>query len=78
MKSWEEIKDLLYLKICNLDIHTSVSAFMEIQQKENESFAAYIHKFKREGKRFNFTNNAATICIFVKGLKNTHTLAAHV
>ena len=29
-KSWEEIKDLLHLKICNLDIHTSGSCFMEI------------------------------------------------
>ena len=51
---------------------------MEIQQKENESLAAYIHRFKRETKRCNFTNNAATICKFVKGLKNAHTLAAHV
>ena len=51
---------------------------MEIQQKEEESLAAYIHRFKREAKRCNFTNNAATICIFVKGLKNAHTLAAHV
>ena len=33
---------------------------------------------KREAKRCNFTNNAATIRIFVKGLKNTHTLAACV
>ena len=77
-KSWEEIKDLLHLKICNLDIHTSVSHFMEIQQKEKESLAAYIHRFEREAKRCNFTNNAATICIFVKGLKNAHTLAACV
>ena len=60
-KSWEEIKDLLHLKICNLDIPTSVSHFMEIQQKEKESLAAYIHTFKREAKRCNFTNNAATI-----------------
>ena len=51
---------------------------MEIQQKEKEPIAAYIHRFKREAKRCNFTNNAATICIFVKGLKNVHTLAAHV
>ena len=29
-KSWEEIKDLLCLKIFNSDIHTSVSCFMEI------------------------------------------------
>ena len=77
-KSWEEIKDLLHLKICNSDIHTSVSHFMEIQQKEKESLAAYIHRLKRETKRCNFTNNAATICIFVKRLKNAHTLAACV
>ena len=51
---------------------------MDIQQKENESLAAYIHRFKREAKRCNFTNNAATITMFVKGLKNAHTLAACV
>ena len=74
---WEGIKDLLHLKLCNSDIHTSVSRFMEIQQ-EKESLAAYIHHFKREAKRCNFTNSAATIKIFVKGLKNTHTLATRV
>ena len=36
-KTWDEIKDSLHLKICNSDIHTSVSHFMEIQQKEKES-----------------------------------------
>ena len=30
--SWDDIKDLLWLKICNSDIHTSISHFMEIQQ----------------------------------------------
>ena len=75
---WEEIKDLLHLEICNLDIHTSVSCIMDIQQKDKESLAAYIHRFKREAKRGNFTNNAATIWIFVKSLKNAHSLAAHV
>ena len=49
---------------------------MDIQQKDNKSLAAYIHRFKREAKRCNFTNNAATIRIFIKGLKNAHTLAA--
>ena len=68
-KCWEEIKDLLHLKICNSDIHTSVSCFMDIQKKEKESLAAFIHRFKREAKRCNFTNNAATIRIFDKGLK---------
>ena len=51
---------------------------MEIQQKEKESLAAYIHRYKREARRCNFTNNAATICIYVKGLKNAHTLASCV
>ena len=74
-KCWDEIKDLLCLKICHLDIHMSVSHFMEIQQKEKESLAAYVHRFKREANRCNFDSNVAMIWIFVKGLKNTHTLA---
>ena len=78
VKCWEEIKDLLHLKICNLSIPTSGSHFMGIQQKDKESLAAYIHRFERQAKRCNFTNNAATIRIFVKGLKNAHNLAAHV
>ena len=77
-KCWEEIKDLLCLKMCNSNIHTSVNHFMDIQQKDKESLAAYIQRFKREAKRCNFTNNEATIRIFMKGLQNTHTLAASV
>ena len=77
-KSWDGIKDLLQLKICNSNIHTSISCFKEIQQRKKESLAAYIHHFKREAKRCNFTNNATTIGIFVKGLKNAHNLAAHI
>ena len=30
-KCWDDIKDLLHLKICNSDIHTSGSCIMEIQ-----------------------------------------------
>ena len=77
-KCWDDIKDLLHLKLCNSDIHTSVSHFMEIQQKEMESLAAYIHHFKREAKRCNFTNSTATTRIFVKGLRNAQMLAAQV
>ena len=40
-----------------------------------ESLAAYIYRFKTEAKRCNFTNDAATIRIFIKGLKNAHSLA---
>ena len=48
---------------------------MEIQQKEKDSLAAYIHCFKREASRCKFENDAATIQIFIKGLRNVHTLA---
>ena len=51
---------------------------MDIQQKEKESLAAYIHHFKREASRCQFDNNAITIRIFIKGLKNAHTLATKV
>ena len=77
-KNWEEIKDSLHLKLCNSNIHASVSHFMDIQQKDNKSLAAYIHRFKREAKRCKFTNYAATTRIFVKCLKTAHTLAAHI
>ena len=56
-KCWDDIKDTFHLKHCNSDIHTSVSCFMEIQQKEKESLAPYIHHFMREAKRCNFTNS---------------------
>ena len=51
---------------------------MEIQQKEKESLTAYIHHFETDAKRCYFTNNTATIRIFVKGLKNAHSLAAQI
>ena len=44
-KTWEEIKDSLHLQICNSDIHTSSSHFMDIQQKEKEPLAANVHHF---------------------------------
>ena len=68
-KSWEEIKDSLCLKISNMDIHTSISHFMDIQQTDKESLATYVHRFKWEASRCKFNNDAATIRIFLKGLK---------
>ena len=50
---------------------------MEIQQLK-KSLAAYIHWFKTEDKRCNFTNAVATIIIFIKGLKNAHSLSTHI
>ena len=75
-KTWDEIKDLLRLKLCNANIHTYTLHFMDIQQWEKESLAAYVHQFKTEAKCCNFTNDTATIRIFIKGLWNAHSLAA--
>ena len=77
-KSWEEIKDSLRLKISNADIHTSISQFMDIQQTDKESLATYVHRFKREANRRKFNNDTTTIRIFLKGLKNAHTIATKV
>ena len=51
---------------------------MEIQQQEKESLASYVYWFKTEAKRCNFTNDAATIRTFIKGLKNAHSLATRI
>ena len=77
-KSWDDIKDLLRLKLCNTNIHTYTSCFMDIQQWENESLAAYVHRFKTEAKQCNLTNDTATIRIFFKGLRNGHSLATRI
>ena len=51
---------------------------MDIQQTDKESLATYVHRFKREVNRCKFNNDAATIRIFLKGLKNAHTIATKV
>ena len=51
---------------------------MDIQQTNKESLAKYVHRFKREANRCKFHNDAATIRIFLKGLKNAHTIATKV
>ena len=68
-------KDLLRLKLCNANIHTYISCFMDIQQLEKESPAAYVHQFKTEAKHCNFTNDPAIIRIFSKRTKeHTHVI----
>ena len=51
---------------------------MDIQQTDKESLATYAHRFKSEASRCKFTNDAATIRNFLKGLKNAHTIATKV
>ena len=51
---------------------------MEMQQKENETLAAYVHHFKTEAKGCDFNNDTAAICSFIKGLKDAHNAAENV
>ena len=55
-----------------------MSHFIDIQQKEKESLATYVHCFKQEASRCKFDNDATTIRIFIKGLRSAHTLATKV
>ena len=68
-KCWDEIKGILGLKLCNTNIHTYTLCFMEIQQKDNETFTAYIHHFKIAVKWCAFDNYTVPIFIFVKAFK---------
>ena len=61
-----------------MNIPTYTSYFIEIQQKDNETLAAYVHYFKMEAKRCNFNSDTATICIFVKGFWDAHNITAKV
>ena len=45
---------------------------------DKESLATYVHRFKQEASRCKFINDAATIRIFLKGLKNAHTIVTKV
>ena len=69
-KGWDDIEGILRLKLCNANIHTYTSHFMEIQQKDNEALAAYIHHFKTAANPSTFDNDTVAICIFAKKLQD--------
>ena len=77
-KCWDEIKGILRSKLCNANIHTYTSRFVEIQQKDNEFLAAYIHHFKTATKQCAFDNDTMAIHIFVKGLRESPTVASTI
>ena len=77
-KCWDDIKGILRFKLCNANIHTYTSHFMEIQQKDNETLAAYTHLFKTAAKQCAFDNNTAPICIFVKGVQEAPTITPKI
>ena len=49
---------------------------MEIQQKDIETLAAYVHCFKTAAKWYAFDNDTGAIGIFVKGLLDVYTTRA--
>ena len=51
---------------------------MDIQQTDKELLATYVHRFKQEANRCKFDNHTTTIRIFLKGLKNAHTITTKV
>ena len=51
---------------------------MEIQEKDNETLAAYINHFKTAAKQCAFDNDTLAICISLKGLRDTPTMAAKI
>ena len=77
-KCLDEIKGILRLKLCNANDHTYTSCFLEIQQKDNETLAAYIHHFKTAVKQCTFDSDTVAMYIFVKGLWDAHTTAAKI
>ena len=61
-KCWDELKGILRFKLCNANIHTYTVHFMEIQQKDNEILAAYVHHFKTAAKQCTFNNGHLHFC----------------
>ena len=47
-KCWDNVQDILHLKLCNANIHTYTSCFMEIQQRDNETLTDFFLHFKVE------------------------------
>ena len=77
-KCSDDIKGILRLKICNANIHTYASHFIEIQQKDNETLAAYVHFFKTAAMQCTFDNDTVAIHIFVKGPRDAPTITDEI
>ena len=75
---WHHIKEQLCNHLNNASTHTYTSRFMEIQQKDSETLTAYIHRFKKEAKHYDFDSHPAKIRIFLKRLINSSRIALRV
>ena len=61
-----------------MQIFTHQLAASWIFNTDKESLATYVHRFKQEANRCKFNYDTPTITIFLKGLKNAHTIATKV
>ena len=77
-KCWDELKGIHWLKFCNANIHTHISCFMEIQQKDNKTLTTFVHHFKATAKWCAFENNTVAIHIFVKAFQDAHIITAKI
>ena len=76
-KCWDDIRDILHLKLCNANIHTYIM-LMEIQQRDSGTLAAYVYPFQMETRRCDFNSDIAATCISVKGLWDANNITAKV
>ena len=51
---------------------------MGIQQRDNETLAAYAHYFNMKAKRCDFNSDTAAVHIFINGLWDAHNITAKV
>ena len=77
-KCWDEIKAILRLKLCNANIHTYTSRFMDIQQKDNETLATYIHNFKTAESNVLLTMTLQQSVFLLKALGITPPIASKI
>ena len=61
-KCWDELNGILQVKLSNANIHTYTSHFMDIQRKDHETVAAYIHHFKTAANQCTFDNDHPHFC----------------
>ena len=77
-KCWDEIKGILRLELCNANIHTYTSRFMEIHQRSIKLWSPTSSASKQQQTSVVFENDTVAIHIFAKGLRYAPTIASKI
>ena len=78
-KCWDMIKDILHLKLCNVQTYICTHYILwKFNKGTMKLWQPMYTQFKTEAKMFDFTSDTVTICIFVKGLWDTHNITAKI